>query len=368
MKKKQKSDLRSLTIEQKIALIEQIYIWSPALKEMIDLINRCREFSKIAAEPKSILITGEQGAGKTKLIERYMENFPRAVTAKETIVPVLAVDVINPATVKSLVEELLDALGDPAADKGTIASQTRRLCNLLKKCKTELIIMDEFQHLIDWKSSKVMQNISNWLKVVMNRTKLPIVLIGMPNSADILDTKGNEQLKRRFSARRRLEPFGWGESEDEQADMTGFLENLDEALAQVLPKRSGLDDPETAYLIHSATGGAVHKIMKLVRGAAGMDLNQGLKKIDLVLLEEAYDEYLFEEETYEEHPAEGGSGGEDRQQRVNPFHLAATGQKLPRRKKSSRKAERRGAGDRAMGKRVRASKKGPSVSEILRRQ
>ena len=306
MKKKQKPDFRSLPVEQKIALVEQIYVWSPALREMIDLMNHCREFSKIAAEPKSILITGEQGAGKTKLIERYMEKCPRVVTAEETIVPVLAVDVINPATVKSLVEELLDALGDAAADKGTIASQTRRLCNLLKKCRTELIILDEFQHLIDWKSSKVMQNISNWLKVVMNRTKLPMVLIGMPNSVNILDTEGNEQLKRRFSARRRLEPFSWGESEEEQADMRNFLRKLDEALAGVLSKRSGLDEPETAYLIHSATGGFVHMIMKLIRGAARAALTQGLDGIDLILLEEAYDAHLA---GYE-------SENEDGQQRI----------------------------------------------------
>jgi DNA transposition AAA+ family ATPase len=368
MRKKKKSNFRSLPVEEKIAKIEQIYVWSPVLRGLIDLINHCRNFSKIAAEPKCILITGEQGAGKSKLIERYLEDFPRVMTPEATIVPVLAVDVIMPATVKSLAGDLLDALGDPAADKGSLASLTRRLGSFLKKCKTELIILDEFQHFIDAESSKVLKKISNWLKVLINRTKLPIVLIGMPNSVDILDTKGNEQLKRRFSARRSLEPFGWGESDEEQDDMINFLDELDDALAELLPKRSRLADPETAYLIHSATGGAIHKIMKLIRGAAGMALTQGLEKIDLALLEEAYDEYLFEEETYDKHPVEDESGGEDGRQKVNPFHLAATGQKLPKRKKSSRKAERRGTGDKAMGSRVRANKKGPPLSGILKRQ
>jgi DNA transposition AAA+ family ATPase len=358
MKKKQKPKFRSLPVEQKIAVIEQIYIWSPALKAMIKLMNHCREFSKIAAEPRSILITGEQGAGKTKLIERYMENFPRVVTAEETIVPVLAVDVINPATVKSVVEELLDALGDPAANKGTIASQTRRLCSFLKKCKTELIILDEFQHLIDWKSSQMMQNISNWLKVVMNRTKVPMVLIGMPNSADILDAAGNKQLKRRFFARRRLEPFGWGESKDEQADMVNFLEKLDDALTEILPGRSNLNDPDTAFLIHSATGGVVHKIMNLIRSAAGLAVTQGLKMIDLELLEEAYDNYLADDET----------GEEDGKQSVNPFHLEATGQKQPKRKKPARRAARDTGRGKATSKRVRATKKAPSLTAILKRQ
>jgi putative protein kinase ArgK-like GTPase of G3E family len=124
-----KANLRALSIEQKIITIEKIFVWSPKLKKLIDQMDHCREFSKIASEPKSMLITGMQGAGKTRLIERYMEKFPRTVTNEKTIVPILFVDVIVPATVKSLVGDLLAALGDPAADKGTVPSQTRRLCN-----------------------------------------------------------------------------------------------------------------------------------------------------------------------------------------------------------------------------------------------
>jgi Cdc6-like AAA superfamily ATPase len=353
-----KDDFRSLSVNEKITKIQKIYIWSPKLRELIDLMNHCREFSKIAAEPKSMLITGEQGAGKTKLIERYVEGFPRVVTIEKTIVPILVVDVLMPATVKSLVGDLLAALGDPAADKGTVASQTRRLCNLLKKCETQLIILDEFQHFIDGESSKVLKNISNWLKVLMNRTKLPIILIGMPNSEDILDTKGNEQLKRRFFARRRLEPFGWGKDHEEQKDMIMFLKNLDDALSKLLLKRSNLADTETAFLIHDATGGAVHKIMELIRGAAELALRQGLEQIDLEILSEAYDKHLVGEE-------EGQ--GENNQERVNPFYVELTGQKT-RKKKASRRATKTRAAGKATGKRVRARKNEPPLSAILRRQ
>ena len=352
-----KDDFRSLPLDQRIAKVEEIYIWSPKLRDLIDLMNHCREFSKIAAEPKSILITGEQGAGKTKLIERYLEGSPRVVTAEATIVPVLAVDVMMPATVKFLVSDLLAALGDPAADKGTVASQTRRLCNLLKKCETQLIILDEFQHFIDGESSKVLKKISNWLKVLINRTKLPIILIGMPNSEVILDTKGNEQLKRRFSARRRLEPFEWGESDEEREDMVMFLTSLDDALIKLLPKRSNLADTETALLIHDATGGAVHKIMKLIRGAAESALRQGLEHIDLELLSEAYDEHQA---------GDGESEGENGQGRINPFYVELTGRKIQKQKMSRKAAKPRNTAGEATGKRVRARNKRESLNEILR--
>jgi type II secretory pathway predicted ATPase ExeA len=343
------NNFRSLSLNQKIAKVEEIYIWSPKLRDLIKLMNHYREFSKIAAEPKSMLIMGQQGAGKTKLIERYMEGFPRIVTIEKTIVPVLAADVMVPATINSLVSDLLAALGDPAAEKGSITSRTRRLCELLKKCETEQLILDEFQHFRDRDSLKVLKTISDWLKVLMNRTKLSIVLIGMPNSESVLDTKGNEQLRRRFSARERLEPFAWGESYEEQRDMIMFLENLDKALFKLLPKDSNLADEETASLIHEATGGVIDQIMKLVRGAAESALNQGLERVDLELLSDSYAEHLAED------MPEGS---------INPFYVEATEEKPPKKRKSRKAAKLRTA-EKAMGKRVRASKKRSSLPEIL---
>jgi hypothetical protein len=196
---------------------------------------------------------------------------------------------------------------------------------------------------------KVLKTISDWLKVLMNRTKLPIVLIGMPNSESILDTKDNEQLRRRFSARERLEPFGWGESDEEQEDIIMFLDKLDEALSKLLPKRSNLADIETAFLIHSATGGAVHKIMGLIRGAAESALKQGLDWIDLELLSEAYDKHL---------------AGDMSNGSINPFYAKVTDQK-PIKKRAFTKPAKPHATSKAIGKRVRASKKKTSLPEIL---
>lgn len=98
-------------------------------------------------------------------------------------------------------------LGDPAADKETISSQTLRLRKFIAACEVELIILDEFQHFDDRQSRNVLKTISDWLKNLINQCTVPIVLVGMPGCESVLDQKGNEQLKRRFASRHEILPL-----------------------------------------------------------------------------------------------------------------------------------------------------------------
>lgn len=166
---------------------------------------------------------GRPGVGKTSLAEYYMKDYPRVDSDERVTVPILYLKIEVPATPKGLVSSLLDALGDPAAEKGNIGSQTRRLRKFLKELKTELIILDEFQHFIDKDSLKILKTVSDWLKLLIDNSKIPVVLMGMPYSHIILDTRGNEQLKRRFSLRRSIESFGWGGQTRSRRTSEAFL-------------------------------------------------------------------------------------------------------------------------------------------------
>jgi hypothetical protein len=168
-----------LSKSARLALIEQVFMRYPRLKYLFTKIDFCREFSKISAEPECMLITGTKGAGKTTLIEWYVSNFPIRETLEKRIVPVLVVTVPSPATVKGLGSAMLEALGDPAADKGTVSSITLRLRKYIKDCEVELIILDEFQHFDDRQSKNVLKTISDWLKNLINETSRPITLVGM---------------------------------------------------------------------------------------------------------------------------------------------------------------------------------------------
>lgn len=278
------------SVEERILEIESIYVLSPDLKDVFETIQYCHRYSRHYREPKCLLITGRPGVGKTSLAEFYMKDYPRTEVSGAVEVPVLYLKIEVPATPKNLVSALLAALGDPAADKGNIGSQTRRLRMFLKDLKTELIILDEFQHFIDRDSLKVLKTISDWLKLLIDNSKVPVVLMGMPYAHIILDTRGNEQLKRRFSLRRYIEPFGWGNTNEEQKDFRNFLKLVDSELP--FNKRSNLPDKTTAFRFYCATNGVISYVMDIVRMAALYAIEQSSETINLDLLANAYNESL----------------------------------------------------------------------------
>src|SRR5712692_3251458 len=80
-----------LTKVDRLILIERVFIKYPRLKKLHSKIEFCRDFSKIAAEPECMLITGTKGAGKTTLIEWYASDFPIRELPEKRIIPVLVV-------------------------------------------------------------------------------------------------------------------------------------------------------------------------------------------------------------------------------------------------------------------------------------
>lgn len=156
-----------------------------------------------------------------------------------------------------------------------------------KECEVELVILDEFQHVIDRDLNTILDATADWLKHCINISGKPFILMGMPYCDLIL--KANAQLERRFPMRVSLEPFGW-ETEAEQVEFKSFLRHLDEKLP--FPVRSNLCLDETAFRLYCATNGYVGYLMKLVRGAAHLAIDRSFDRLDLELLAEAYDERL----------------------------------------------------------------------------
>ena len=118
----------------------------------------------------------------------------------------------------------------------------------------ELLILDEFQHFQDRDSHKVLRTVSDWLKLLMDETGIPIVLVGCLTHIQFLDADGNEQLQRRFGGRIELEAFRYNTSKERQ-DFRRFLNVIDEKLP--LAEKSDLADPSIALCIFEATNGVI---------------------------------------------------------------------------------------------------------------
>jgi len=258
----------------------------PRASQIENKIEYCRVTSKATFEPRCLLIVGESGVGKTSLIQEYLAKHPRREVSGGTIVPVLFSQIPTPATIKEMLTHMLFALGDPSPAQGTTAALTIRLVSMLRQCKVELIILDEFQHFIEQKNARGLREVSEWLKTFLNMAKLPVVLVGMPDCRLVL--LGNPQLLRRFSFQARLDPFEW--AGDKKKEFIRFLGEISVNLP--IKTRPDFTDIEAAKRVYWATEGRAGRVFNLIHRATELALEKELDLVDPPSFSEAYRETL----------------------------------------------------------------------------
>ena len=263
--------------------LQDTLIRYPRLLELHEDIRECQELSKMAGEPHCMSLEGPTGAGKTTLILDYANQFPRLEASEGTRIPMLYVETPSPVTVKGLAMKMLEELGDPAAYKGTLTSMNTRLIHFIKHCCVELVILDDFQHLIDSETEKILAKVSNWLKVLIKETGVPFLVVGIEGRVELI-LKSNKQLSRLFAVREELKRFEWNVSAPESIqEFADFVQLTEDVVGYNLPWRSD-SDVDLLYRIHYATDGVIANLMNLMRGAALLAHKQGVDKLEMDLL------------------------------------------------------------------------------------
>ena len=72
------------------------------------------------------------------------------------------------------------ALGAGFPDRGSIEEKRIKLLELLRRCKTRLIILDEFQHLVERGTRPRIEAVADAIKTLINQSGIPIILVGHP--------------------------------------------------------------------------------------------------------------------------------------------------------------------------------------------
>lgn len=263
-------------IKSKLMLINEIFVSTSRLKDLSKDIRYARENSsdlKYECEPMCILVTGETGTGKSEFIRKYLKANFRVEEGERTKIPVLVSLLPKAKHPKPVVAQLLRDLGDPLGGTGGDTDQlTDRLVTLLKGTGTEIIILDEFQHAIETKSNKVVYDIADWIKTLINKAKIPVVLFGLPWSSYVLDV--NHQLARRFSMRHELINY----TLDDFKLFQMFLQKVQDQLASKIEMKfeQELWAGELAFRLFAASHGNISELMnKVIKPAAsGIIRNQ----------------------------------------------------------------------------------------------
>lgn len=271
------------TIDSLVRDVARLYIDYDVPQKVTKTIEGLHRHGRAGLAANCLLVVGPSGCGKTSILDRYVERHPLMDTAEGVIREVLSISAPARCSIKNLAETVLAALGDPAPNKGTEGQLTRRLLHQLAQQRVGLLIIDESQHAIDKRSHKVVYDVADWIKNLINEAVCPIVLAGLPETKAILET--NKQLARRCCGVLDLSPFDW-DKEEEQLKFRGLLRFFEHELPFVF--EPALSSFEMASRIHYATGGLIGEVARLLQIACLDAAEAGLRRVSMAMLAEAY--------------------------------------------------------------------------------
>ncbi|MDU0203997.1 TniB family NTP-binding protein [Paenibacillus sp. MAH-36] len=237
--------------------VKKLIVFHPMFQKIYQEMFKCHMLSKNSAKSECLCIFGESGTGKTTVLELYRDKFPRREESQGSIIPVLIVELPSSATPKDVASKILFELGDPYFDKGTEKTMKVRIVDFIQNCGVQLVILDEFNHLIDSDTKRVLQKVADWIKGLANSVNVPIILSGVPSAEKIF--RYNIQLDTRFTNRLRLQQFKFNK------DFRGLLKAIDEA--HPFTESSHLSDPKMTEKLYYATKGNMRILMRLIESA-----------------------------------------------------------------------------------------------------
>ncbi|WP_413693840.1 TniB family NTP-binding protein [Psychromonas sp. KJ10-2] len=156
----------------------------PKIKTIFNDFDELRFNRKFQSDQQCMLLIGDTGVGKSHLINHYKKRVLATQNYSRSTIPVL---VSRISRGKGLEATLIQMLADlelfgssQIKKRGYKTDLTKKLVESLIKAQVELLIINEFQELIEFKSVQERQLIANGLKFISEGAKVPIVLVGMP--------------------------------------------------------------------------------------------------------------------------------------------------------------------------------------------
>jgi len=287
-------DVLSQDKEEKLKSFINIFVEHPILTTIIEDFDRLRYNKKLGGEQLCMLLTGDTGSGKSSVINHYLAKTKIDNTAREAMhIPVLVSRIPSKPSLDSTITELLKDLGHFGSfhsnhrTRKNAQGLTETLISHLKRCKTELIIINEFQELIEFKSGRNRQEIANRLKYINEEAQIPIVLVGMPWAEHIAN---EPQWSSRLAIRRKIPYFKLSHNPQ---SFVQFLMGL--AKRMPLDVAPDFKNKKLVFALFSASSGCLRKLKTILNEALKLALTEDASTLSNIHLARVYETYGFDD-------------------------------------------------------------------------
>jgi len=272
------------------------FILSPQAERALTRLIEVHGDTRRTGSSKGLVIQGPSGVGKSTLIKEYVRDLESAKESEAVKRSVLVVEIPSSPTKKNLATAMLTAMKDPYADSRSHSAETKfaRIILLLSNLNVEVVVLDEAQHLVDYKRNYAYEA-ADWVKSLMNETRIMFVLVGLKRTEGLL--WANEQLRRRFSATVDYNRFTLNESSWTQFAM------LLQGVRELLPVLSiTFTDKEMIRRFYLASFGLIDYLIKIVDRAVWLVQHRGSEGINLEILSEAFKDEVWSAAPDERNP------------------------------------------------------------------
>ncbi|MDP3087612.1 MAG: TniB family NTP-binding protein [Methylotenera sp.] len=250
--------------------------FNQAITQIAELHHHCKQ-NRVG---KGYMVIGPSGVGKSTVLNFYWKYFPIIHAKQKTIIPVLFILSPSAPSASNLAEAILLALGDPLAKRRSKSSTgeyfTNRVYELLLACEVEMILIDEVQHVSHVPSIFHYRVVTDWLKNMIEKTRIPVVIFGL--EASELVVKSSEQLSRRFSSQLKISAFNLNDDQD-FIEFRAVMKGLQEALP--LSVAEPLYEANLARRFLVASNGLLGYLCPILEEAVVVATKAGLNQLDM---------------------------------------------------------------------------------------